>query len=57
MNKLMIKKYKMIRKNKKMNLPILSENRSNREVRYRNYHYIDTQNFSAKYWLCSDAAP
>jgi hypothetical protein len=29
MNKLVIKIYKIIRKNKKINLPILSENRSN----------------------------
>ena len=36
----MIKIYKIIRKNKKMNLSILSENRSNPAVRYRNYHYI-----------------
>jgi len=32
--------YKIISENKKkMNLPILSENRSNSFVRYRNYYY------------------
>jgi len=33
MNELIIKMYKIIRKNKKMNLPILSKNRSNPVVK------------------------